>query len=89
MKGQQQLGVTPQPRKAAVNALDALTKGGFAGGGTDAAVNFDAMRGRLDKALSDKRIGLQEYSFAETQLQKSLADPSFQMDGRIAALLQA
>jgi hypothetical protein len=90
MKGQRQLGVTPQPRKSAVSALDAMMKGGGVpyGGAGDAGV-FEEMRDKLDKALADKRISMQDYSLAETQLQKSLSDPSFQMDGRIAALLSA
>lgn len=90
-KNQAKLATTPQPRKSALSALEArLAKGGFSGSADNGASgDFNEMRGRLDKALAEKKININEYSMAETQLQKATINPAFQLDSWIAALLSA
>jgi hypothetical protein len=101
MEAQKQLIAAPAPRRSAVSALDAMLKGGF-GGGTAAPgagggarrhqqftrADLDDAKDILCKAVAAKTLTVLEATQAETQINKSIMNPVFQIDERFVKILR-
>ena len=100
MEGQKQFAASPAPRRSAVSALDAMLKGGFGGGtampmggGTRRHQRFthadlDDAKDILCKAVSAKTLTVLEATQAETQINKSILNPAYQIDERFVKILR-
>jgi hypothetical protein len=101
MEAQKQLAASPAPRRSAVSALDAMLKGGFGGGtampGTGGVVrrhqrfthaDLDEAKDILCKAVAAKTLTVLEATQAETQINKSILNPAFQIDERFVKILR-
>ena len=94
MQGYAAIAKTPLPRKG-VGALDAagMNKGGFPGAaGTPrhrqfTAADLDEVKDALCKAVANKQLTLLESSQAETQINKSIQNPAFQIDPKFLTIL--
>jgi hypothetical protein len=103
MRGQQELAVTPQPRKSAVTALEAaMAKAGLGGIAQNGAAtasgairlngfthaDLDEAKDVLSKAVKDGKLTLMEVSRAESQLNKCLSNPAATIDVKFANILR-
>jgi hypothetical protein len=101
MEAQKQLAASPAPRRSAVSALDAMLKGGLGGGtatpgaGGGARRHQQFTRADLDdakdilcKAVAAKTITVLEATQAETQINKSILNPAYQIDERFVKILR-
>jgi hypothetical protein len=101
MEGQKQFAASPAPRRSAVSALDAMLKGGFGGGTamTGAAggarrhqqftrADLDDAKDILCKAVAAKTLTVLEATQAETQINKSILNPAYQIDERFVKILR-
>jgi hypothetical protein len=96
-----EIAQTPAPRKGAVTALEAaMAKGGFGGGTQETAggglkhkqftsAMKDACMDVLTKAVKDGELSILECGKIETQINKSLNNPAFQLDQKYVQLLQS
>jgi hypothetical protein len=101
MESTEQIAASPAPRKGAVTALEAAmakAMGGTAAPGADAGArrhrqftqaDFDQAKGILCKAVDGKKLTLLESLHAETQIQKSMRFPAFQIDQKFLDILVA
>ena len=103
MERTEQIAASPAPRKGAVTALEAaMAKAGFGGvahGATGAAsggakqhrqftpADFDEAKEILCKAVAEKKLTVLEASLAETQINKSIRNPAFQIDSKFVNIL--
>jgi hypothetical protein len=101
MEWQKQFTASPTPRRSAVSALDAMLKGGFgggtampsAGGGVRRHQQFtradlDDAKDILCKAVAAKTLTVLEATQAETQINKSILNPAYQIDERFVKILR-
>jgi hypothetical protein len=100
MEEQKQFAASPEPRRSAVSALDAMLKGGFGGSAVPAAGiaarrhqqftydDLDDAKDILCKAVSEKRLSVLEAVQAEKQINKSIMNPAFQIDERFVKILR-
>jgi hypothetical protein len=101
MEAQKQFGASPAPRRSAVSALDAMLKGSFGGGAATpgmAAVarrhqqfthaDLDDAKDILGKAVTAKTLSVLEATVAETQINKSILNPTYQIDERFVKILR-
>jgi hypothetical protein len=101
MEGQKQFTASPTPRRSAVSALDAMLKGGFGGGtampGAGGGVrrhqqftraDLDDAKDILCKAVVTKTLTVLEATQAETQINKSILNPVYQIDERFVKILR-
>jgi hypothetical protein len=101
MEGQKQFAASPAPRRSAVSALDAMLKGGFGGGTAMPGVGGGARRHQqftradlddakdiLCKAVTTKTLTVLEATQAETQINKSILNPAYQIDERFVKILR-
>jgi hypothetical protein len=101
MEAQKQFVASPAPRRSAVSALDAMLKGGFGGGTATPATGGGARRHQqftradlddakdiLCKAVGAKTITTMDATVAEMQINKSILNPSYQIDERFVKLLR-
>jgi hypothetical protein len=96
LNGFEQIAGTPLPRKGA-NALDAaaMNKGGLGGNASSTAIRHrrftpqdkdDAME-ILSKAVANKELDILECGKIESQINKSIRDPNFQLDQKYISFL--
>ena len=92
----------PDPRRSAVSALDAMLKGGFGTGAAQpgaigatgvrhrqfTVADLDEAKDILCKAVADKKLTTLEAGHAETQINKSISNPGFQIDEKFVAILR-
>ena len=97
-----QIAESPAPRRSAVSALDAMLKGGFGNGGTQPGAgggaatrhrqfthaDLDEAKDILCKAVADNKLTTLEAGRAETQINKSIQNPGFQIDPKFVAILR-
>jgi hypothetical protein len=102
MEGQKQFSESPAPRRSAVSALDAMLKGGFGGGGAAmpgmsggvrrhqqfTRADLDDAKDILCKAVAAKTLTVLEATQAETQINKSIMNPAYQIDERFVKILR-
>lgn len=101
MEGQKQFASSPAPRRSAVSALDAMLKGGFGGGPAIPGTGGGARRHRqfthadlddakdiLCKAVAAKTLTVLEATMAETQINKSILNPAYQIDEGFVKILR-
>ncbi|MDR0684747.1 MAG: hypothetical protein LBF83_06435 [Spirochaetaceae bacterium] len=101
MEGQKQFASSPAPRRSAVSALDAMLKGGFGGGPAIPGTGGGARRHRqfthadlddakdiLCKAVAAKTLTVLEATKAETQINKSILNPAYQIDEGFVKILR-
>jgi hypothetical protein len=101
MEGQKQFAASAAPRRSAVSALDAMLKGGFGGGSAIPGAGGGARRHQqfthadlddakdiLCKAVSTKTLTVLEATQAETQINKSILNPAYQIDERFVKILR-
>jgi hypothetical protein len=103
MERTEQIARTPEPRKGAVTALEAamakagIPGAGLGGGTAGGAIRHrqftpeakDAAMGVLLKAVNDGEITSFECGRIETQINKSLRNPAFQLDQKYARLIES
>jgi hypothetical protein len=101
MERTERIAASPEPRKGAVTALEeAMAKamgGGASADGAGAArrhrqftrEDFEQAKEILSKAVADKKLTLPELCHAETQIQKSMLFPAFQIDRKFLDILVA
>jgi hypothetical protein len=101
IEAQKQFAASPAPRRSAVSALDAMLKGGFGGGtampGTGGGArrhqqftraDLDDAKDILCKAVAAKTLTVLEATQAETQINKSILNPAYQIDERFVKILR-
>jgi hypothetical protein len=101
MEGQKQFAASPEPRRSAVSALDAVLKGGFGGGSAMPGAGGGARRHRqftradlddakdiLINAVAGKKMSVFDATLCEQQINKSILNPAFQIDGRFVKILR-
>ncbi|MDR1073536.1 MAG: hypothetical protein LBL45_07665 [Treponema sp.] len=101
MEGQKQFAASPAPRRSAVSALDAMLKGGFGGGAARAGADggtrrhqqftradLDDAKDILCKAVAAKTLTVIEATQAETQINKSILNPAYQIDEKFVKILR-
>jgi hypothetical protein len=97
MQGQEALAKSPQPRKG-VDGLDmaglAAARLAKSGGGAGAprhrqftAADLVEAKNILSKALADKQLTMPEVCSAETQINESIRNPSFQIEPKFLSIL--
>ena len=102
MERTEQIAASPAPRKGAVSVLEAamakavlggaLPGAAAAGGGAKlhrqfTAADLEEARGILCKAVADKKLTIIESSLAETQINKSIHNPAYQIDQKFINIL--
>jgi hypothetical protein len=100
MEGQKQFAASPEPRRSAVSALDAMLKGGFggsampgSGGGARRHQQFthadlDDAKDILINAVAGKKMSVLDATLCEQQINKSILNPVFQIDERFVKILR-
>jgi hypothetical protein len=93
MERTEQIAGTPEPRRGTVSALSAaMAKGGGSAGAAPrhrqfTPADWNEVRETLCKAVADKRLTLHESAMAETQINKSIQNPAFQIDPKFLSIL--
>jgi hypothetical protein len=93
MERTEQIAGSPAPRKSALTALEAamMKKSGLGGGGKRhrqfTPADLDEAKDILCKAVADKKLTILESGKAETQINKSILNPAFQIDQKFLSIL--
>lgn len=91
MEAYGEIAKTPLPRKG-TSGDPGMNKGGFTGAAHQHRQfkrgDFDTLRPIMTKAVTDGELSLQDCGKLETQINKSIMNPEFQIDPKFAAFLE-